>query len=178
MKKKEKTSARFLQTTSKNQKVGNAQSANQQALPSKMYSIRLLGQYKRSSKRCIRRGCNGRYLEIVNDILDSGGTLTPKYFIYPFFMSVLDSKMPKSYLAKKLMTQETYKMISRIMGDIRYRLFMFLYQICLKTWLISNRICIWFMDHTIVLHFAKNIDNYMELYNFYLYKICHLFMPV
>lgn len=65
------------------------------------------------------------------------------------------------------MTQEMNKTFSRVMGNIRYRLFMLSYKICLKTMLVYNRFTIWFVEHPKVIRFIKNIDNYMELYNFF-----------
>lgn len=79
MKQKGKISASSLQTTSKNQKVSNAQSANQQAMSGKMYSIRLSGQYKRSLRRCRKRGCSENNLSKVIDFLAGSGQLPPKY---------------------------------------------------------------------------------------------------
>jgi len=66
------------------------------------------------------------------------------------------------------MTQEMNKMLSGVMSGIRYRLFMFSYQICIRIWLICMRITIWLMEHPIVIHFAGNIGDYIELYNFLL----------
>lgn len=51
------------------------------------------------------------------------------------------------------------------MGNIRYYL-LSSYHIGMKTWLACNRIAIWLIEHPKVIHFVKNIDNFMELYNF------------
>lgn len=83
MQKKQKTSASSLQPISKNKKVSNAKSVNEQAVPGKIYSIRLTGQYKRSSKRCRKRGCNESLLAKVVDILARGGQLPPKFLKHP-----------------------------------------------------------------------------------------------
>ena len=79
MKQKGKISADSLQTTSRNKKVSNAQSANQQTVPGKIYSVRETSRYKRSSKQYKRRGSCERQLTIVIDILASGGMLPSKY---------------------------------------------------------------------------------------------------
>ncbi len=63
------------------------------------------------------------------------------------------------------MTQEMNKMFNRTMGNIRYYL-LSSYHIGMKTWLACNRIAIWLIEHPKVIHFVKNIDNFMELYNF------------
>lgn len=77
MKKKEKVSVELLQTASKNQKV-----SNQQPVSEKKFSLRLTGQYKRSLKRCRKRGCNERVEKVV-DILAGGGQLPVKFLMHP-----------------------------------------------------------------------------------------------
>ena len=78
MKQKEKTSVSSLHTISKNPKVSNAQSANQQPVPDKICSVRETGQYKRSLRRCRKRGCSESNLSKVIDILAGSGQLPPK----------------------------------------------------------------------------------------------------
>ena len=43
------------------------------------YKICITGLFKRSYKRCLKRGFNGERLSEVLTILSSGGTLPPKY---------------------------------------------------------------------------------------------------
>jgi hypothetical protein len=65
------------------------------------------------------------------------------------------------------MTQEKKKKFSMAVGYIHNHLFMFSCQICMKTWFICNHIAFWLMEHPIAIHFVENIDNYMDLYNFF-----------
>lgn len=58
-------------------------------------------------------------------------------------------------------------MFRRPIGNIGYRLFMFSYKICMKTKLKCCRLIIWFDEHPKVIRIIENIDNYMELYNFF-----------
>ena len=79
MKKKEKTTASSLQAISKNQKVGNAQSANHQTVPGKIYSVRETGRFKRSLRRCRKRGYSENNLSKVIDFLAGSGQLPQKF---------------------------------------------------------------------------------------------------
>lgn len=80
MKKKVRTSAEPLRSISKKEKVGKSQSANhQQPVSVKKYSIRQTGQYRRSAKQSIKRGCSEIGLAKVVDLLASGGQLPPEF---------------------------------------------------------------------------------------------------
>lgn len=73
MEQKVKSSASSLQ------KEGNPQDSKQQPVPGKKYSLRLTGKYKRSLRRCRKRGCSESNLSKVIDFLAGSGQLPPKY---------------------------------------------------------------------------------------------------
>lgn len=79
MNRKLKTSVEPLRANTKKEKVGNSHSTNQQLVSAPRYSIRQTGQYKRSAKRCMKRGCSMGKLAKVIDYLAGSGQLPPKY---------------------------------------------------------------------------------------------------
>ena len=77
------TLVKTLRSNTKNEKVGNPHIVNQQLESAQKYSIRQTGQYKRSAKRCKKRGYNERQLAKVVDILAGGGQLPLKLLKHP-----------------------------------------------------------------------------------------------
>ena len=83
MKAKERISKKFLPTNCKNEKVGKSQSVNLQFERAKKYFIRQSGQFKRSVKLSVKRGCRENNLAKVIDILAGGGQLPPEFLKHP-----------------------------------------------------------------------------------------------
>ena len=68
-----------LQGALKNQEVVNPQNSVHQLVQNQKYSLQYTGEYRRSRRRCIKRGCNESLLDGVIKILASGEQLSLKY---------------------------------------------------------------------------------------------------